>query len=73
VLLEVRDNGAGMSAEVKARAFEPFYTTKAVGEGTGLGLSQVYGFIRQSNGFVSIESEPGEGSAVRIFLPRAIS
>jgi signal transduction histidine kinase len=71
VLLEVSDTGTGMPAEVKARAFEPFYTTKAIGEGTGLGLSQVYGFIKQSEGSVSIESEPGEGTAVRILLPRA--
>jgi signal transduction histidine kinase len=71
VLLEVSDTGAGMSADVKARAFEPFYTTKAVGEGTGLGLSQVYGFIKQSEGSISIDSEPGEGTTVRIFLPRA--
>jgi signal transduction histidine kinase len=57
VLIEVRDTGIGMSADTKARALEPFYTTKPLGEGTGLGLSQVYGFITQSNGHIEIESE----------------
>ena len=71
VMIEVRDTGMGMSEEVKARAFEPFYTTKAVGEGTGLGLSQVYGFAKQSNGHVVIDSEIGKGTAVRLYLPKA--
>lgn len=70
VLIEVRDNGMGMSSDVKARALEPFYTTKQVGEGTGLGLSQVYGFIAQSDGHMEIESELGKGTAVRLYLPR---
>jgi signal transduction histidine kinase len=71
VVIEVRDTGVGMSLEVKARALEPFYTTKPVGEGTGLGLSQVYGFITQSEGHLEIESEVGKGTAIRIYLPRA--
>ena len=58
-----------MSTEVAARAFDPFFTTKGVGRGTGLGLSQVFGFVRQSGGAVSIESVPGEGTTVRVFLP----
>lgn len=71
VCIEVEDTGVGMSEDVKARAFEPFFTTKAVGEGTGLGLSQVYGFITQSKGHVDIESRVGQGTQVRIYLPRA--
>jgi PAS domain S-box-containing protein len=65
----VRDSGSGMSADVMARAFEPFFTTKEVGKGTGLGLSQVYGFIAQSGGDVTLESAPGQGTAVHIHLP----
>ena len=71
VLIEVRDTGVGMNDDAKARAFEPFYTTKSLGEGTGLGLSQVYGFITQSNGHVEIESDLGKGTSIRIYLPRA--
>lgn len=71
VLVSVCDNGSGMTPEVKARAFEPFFTTKAHGAGSGLGLSQVFGTVRQLSGGVHIESEPGQGTTVSVFLPRA--
>src|SRR3954452_6825325 len=70
VCVAVNDTGVGMSAEVMARAFDPFFTTKPIGQGTGLGLSMIYGFARQSNGHVTIYSEPGQGTTVRIYLPR---
>jgi PAS domain S-box-containing protein len=71
VVLSVTDTGCGMSPEVLERAFEPFYTTKEVGKGTGLGLSQVYGFAKQSGGAATIESKVGQGTTVRIYIPRA--
>ena len=69
VEIAVRDTGTGMPPEVAERAFDPFFTTKGVGKGTGLGLSQVFGFVRQSGGHVRIESAPGAGTTVRVFLP----
>jgi CheY-like chemotaxis protein len=71
VEITVADDGPGMSAEVKARAFEPFFTTKPTGQGTGLGLSQLYGFVRQSGGLLRLESEPGQGTTLRLLLPRS--
>ena len=70
VEIAVADTGNGMDAATQARAFEPFFTTKPVGQGTGLGLSQVYGFVRQSGGFVRLHSAPQAGTTVRLFLPR---
>ncbi|HEX8478590.1 MAG TPA: response regulator [Telluria sp.] len=71
VLIEVKDTGAGMPPEVLERAFEPFFTTKPVGQGTGLGLSMAYGFVKQSGGEIVLRSTPGEGTSVRIYLPRS--
>ena len=71
VMIAVRDNGTGMPADVRARVFEPFFTTKDVGKGSGLGLSMVFGFARQTGGQVVISSEEGAGTTVSIYLPRA--
>jgi signal transduction histidine kinase len=71
VVIDMRDTGCGMSADVLARAFEPFFTTKDVGKGTGLGLAQVYGTVKQLGGEVRIDSRVGEGTAFRLYLPRA--
>jgi PAS domain S-box-containing protein len=72
ICIDVIDSGTGMTSEVVARAFDPFFTTKPIGQGTGLGLSMIYGFARQSNGYVVIDSKPGHGTSVKIYLPRHV-
>ncbi|MFB9241195.1 PAS domain S-box protein [Massilia antarctica] len=72
-VITVRDNGTGMTPEVARRALEPFFTTKAVGKGTGLGLSQVYGLTQQSGGHVTIESAPGQGTAISLYFPEQVA
>jgi signal transduction histidine kinase len=71
VMIEIRDSGCGMPPDVLERVFDPFFTTKPVGQGTGLGLSMAYGFVKQSEGFIAIDSQPDQGTSIRIFLPRS--
>ena len=71
VVLEVTDSGVGMGPEVKEHVFEPFFTTKPIGQGTGLGLSMIYGFMQQSKGFVDVQSTPGSGTTISLYVPVA--
>ncbi|MCU0670607.1 MAG: ATP-binding protein, partial [Myxococcota bacterium] len=70
VVLEVEDDGVGMDRETQSRIFEPFFTTKPPGQGTGIGLAVVYRVVERSGGFLHVDSEPGEGTRIRVYLPR---
>ncbi len=71
--IEVRDTGIGLDEATRARIFEPFYTTKEVGAGTGLGLSVSWGLVREHGGWISVASTPGEGSRFTVYLPRGVA
>ena len=72
VVIEVEDHGLGMTPDVLNQALDPFFTTKEVGQGTGLGLPMVFGIVQGHQGYLTIDSEPGRGTSVRLYLPRAI-
>ncbi len=71
IVVEVSDTGVGMTADVKERVFEPFFTTKPLGQGTGLGLSMIYGFVKQSRGTIDLQSTPGKGTTISLYLPKS--
>lgn len=73
ILIIIEDNGKGMSSEILEHIFEPFYTTKPVGKGTGLGMAMVYGFVNRHNGFIKIYSEPETGTSIKIYIPKLIN